>query len=89
MTRETTEQNAEKALELYSLNPPSYIGDSYFLVGYINYYLNNESEMLKYFELAKQSYLENNLHDLWKHKEDNKQALTVFKYYILFLYSLM
>jgi tetratricopeptide (TPR) repeat protein len=63
-------ENAVKALELYSIDPPSYIGDSYFLIGYINYFLSNESEMLKYFELAKESYLENNLPGVWQHKEE-------------------
>ena len=61
--------NAKKALELYTLNPPNYIGDSYFLIGYIYIYLNKNEEADRYFELAKKSYQENNLIDSWLYKE--------------------
>ena len=62
-------ENAEKALELYSLNPPSYIGDSYFQIGYIYLFLSEDIKADKYFKQAKSSYIENGQLENWHYKE--------------------
>jgi len=60
--------NAKKALELYKRDPPNFIGDSYFLIGYIYHYLGNPIKSKEYFNITKKRYLEHGMEESWNHK---------------------
>jgi tetratricopeptide (TPR) repeat protein len=53
--------NAKKALSLYKINPPNYIGDSYAQIGIIYFYRGQKVLAKEYLEIAKVKYRENNL----------------------------
>ena len=61
-------ENAEKALELYKRDPPNFIGDSYFQIGYIYHYLGNTIKSKEYFNISKERYLDNNMQESWYDK---------------------
>lgn len=61
---------SESALELYKRNPPNYIGDGYFLIGYIHYFLGNTELSNENFEMAKIKYMENGMLSSWQRKQD-------------------
>ena len=58
--------NAKKALDIYKMNPPNYIGDSYAQVGLIYYYLGNNAKAKAYIQIAKEKYNENNFEQVFK-----------------------
>jgi len=60
--------NAKKSLDLYKKDPPNFIGDSYFLIGYIYHFLGNEIKSKEYFNITKEKYLENNMIKSWEDK---------------------
>jgi len=60
--------NAKKSLDLYKKNPPNFIGDSYFLIGYIYHFLGNDIKSKEYFNITKEKYLENNMIKNWEDK---------------------
>jgi tetratricopeptide (TPR) repeat protein len=60
--------NAKTALELYKKNPPTFIGDSYFQIGYIYHFLRNDIKSKEYLNLAREKYIENNMEETWQSK---------------------
>jgi|TARA_B110000259_G_scaffold137752_1_gene155116 tetratricopeptide (TPR) repeat protein len=67
--------NAKKALNLYNINAPNYIGDSYAQIGLIYFYTGEKVLAKQYLEIAKVKYNENNLSQMFSQYENLLNSL--------------